>query len=58
MTEGDPAAEALDALEDARAAWIAVALDQGLEIPTPVASSEYSGRIFVRTSRQLHRMGG
>ncbi len=56
MTEADSAAEALEALEDARAAWIAVALDQGLKIPTPVAAGEFSGKIFVRTSPQLHKM--
>lgn len=56
MTEADSAAEALEALEDARAAWIAVALDQGLKIPTPVSAGEYSGKIFVRTSPQLHKL--
>lgn len=56
MTEASSAAEALEALEDARAAWIAVALDQGLKIPLPVAAGDYSGKIFVRTSRQLHKM--
>jgi len=56
MTEADSGAEALEALEDARAAWIAVALDQGLKIPTPAAAGDYSGKIFIRASPQLHRM--
>lgn len=56
MTEGDSAAEVLEALEEARAEWIAAALEQGLAIPTPFEQNDYSGKVFVRTSPALHRM--
>ena len=56
MTEADTAAEALEALEDARAGWIATAIEEGTKIPQPVSAGEYSGKIFVRTSPQLHRL--
>jgi antitoxin HicB len=56
MTEGDTAAEALEALEETRNAWLKTALDQGVAIPIPVADTEYSGKIFVRTSPVLHRL--
>lgn len=55
MTEADTAGEALDMLEEARAEWLAVAVEQGLRIPQPLASADYSGKIFVRTSPELHR---
>lgn len=56
MTEGDSAGEALEALEEARALWIASALEHGDEIPRPASEQQsYSGKIFVRTSPRLHR---
>jgi antitoxin HicB len=56
MTEADSAAEVLEALEEARAEWITVALEHGQKIPAPVGASEYSGKIFARTSPALHRL--
>lgn len=56
MTEADSPAELIEALEEARAEWIAAALDQGIEIPTPFQGREFSGKIFVRTSPELHRL--
>lgn len=55
MTEADTAADVIDALEEARAEWISAALEMGQKIPQPLASTEYSGKIFVRTSPDLHR---
>jgi antitoxin HicB len=55
MTEADTATEALESLEEARAEWLAAALEQGLKIPEPVGEGDYSGKIFVRTSPELHR---
>jgi antitoxin HicB len=55
MTEGDTATEVLAALEEARALWIEAALAGGKKIPDPLAANDYSGKIFVRTSRELHR---
>lgn len=55
MTEADSAAEALEALEEARAEWLTAALEMGQKIPVPLALQDYSGKIFVRTSPDLHR---
>lgn len=55
MTEADSATEVLEALEEARALWIEAALGRGDRIPEPMAASEYSGKIFIRTSADLHR---
>lgn len=55
MTEADSAPEAVDALEEARAEWLAAAIDQGLTIPRPMGSRDYSGKVFVRVSPSLHR---
>ena len=56
MTEADSAAEAIDALEEARAEWLAAAIDQGLTIPRPLGEREFSGKVFVRVSPSLHRL--
>ncbi|MGH2770957.1 MAG: toxin-antitoxin system HicB family antitoxin [Actinomycetota bacterium] len=56
MTEADTAADVLDSLEEARAEWISAALELGQTIPEPLRAAEYSGRIFIRTSSQLHRL--
>lgn len=56
MTEGDSQLEALQLLEEAQAEWLAAALEHGDPIPKPQGDSEYSGKIFVRTSPHLHRM--
>jgi antitoxin HicB len=55
MTEADSASEAVAQLEEARAEWITVALEQGLRIPEPLSVKKYSGKIFLRVSPQLHR---
>ncbi|WP_056957153.1 type II toxin-antitoxin system HicB family antitoxin [Lacticaseibacillus pantheris] len=52
----DTIEEALTSLEDAKRSWIAVALKRNLPIPEPVLmKKEYSGRITLRTSKNLHR---
>jgi antitoxin HicB len=40
---------------DAMAAWIEVALEDGLPVPEPKSSEEYSGKFVVRASKSLHR---
>lgn len=56
MTEADSPAELIESLDEARAEWIAAALEQGIEIPNPLQQRDYSGKIFVRTSPELHRL--
>ena len=55
MTEGDTREEVIEMIDEARAEWLAAALENGDPIPQPTGSSDYSGKIFVRTSPQLHR---
>ena len=54
MTEGDNAAEVLVMLEDAKKAWIEVALDRKITIPEPT-SDEFSGKFNIRVPKFLHR---
>ncbi|HEX2294560.1 MAG TPA: type II toxin-antitoxin system HicB family antitoxin [Actinomycetota bacterium] len=56
MTEADTQLEALQQLEEAQAEWLAAAVETGDPIPKPSGDSEFSGKIFVRTSPHLHRM--
>lgn len=56
MTEADTKLEALQQLEEAQAEWLAAALEHGDRIPRAMGDSEFSGKIFVRTSPHLHRM--
>lgn len=56
MTEADSQLEALQLLEEAQAEWLAAAIEHGDRIPKPTGDSEFSGKIFVRTSPHLHRM--
>lgn len=54
MTEGDDADEVLEMLEDAKKAWITVALERKLTIPEP-AADEFSGKFNIRVPKFLHR---
>jgi antitoxin HicB len=42
--------------QQAKAEWLRVALEQGLPIPNPSKTGEYSGRILVRLPASLHAM--
>lgn len=55
MTEGDSAAEAADMIQDAMVAWLEVAIADGLTIPEPRRSEDYSGKFVVRVPKSLHR---
>jgi antitoxin HicB len=55
MTEADTREEVLDAIDDALVEWLSVAIEAGDPIPRPRTEGEYSGKIFVRTSHQLHQ---
>jgi predicted RNase H-like HicB family nuclease len=55
VASGDSAVEALTVLEEVAADWIAAALKQGQDIPEPMESAEYSGRLVLRMPKGLHR---
>ena len=55
MSQGDTMAEALTMIRDAMAAWLEVALADGLPIPEPQSEEDYSGKFLVRVPRTLHR---
>lgn len=54
FTEGDTKKEALEMIEDAKKAWLTVAIQRKLKIPEPV-SDEYSGKFNIRVPKFLHR---
>lgn len=54
MTEADTEKEVLEMIEDAKKAWLEVALKRKLSIPEPT-SEEYSGKFNVRLPKYLHR---
>jgi predicted RNase H-like HicB family nuclease len=53
--EGDTPTEAIDDLEKAAAAWIEAAAKQKQEIPDPIDSYGYSGRINLRLPKSIHK---
>lgn len=55
ITQGETAAEALAAAEDARRLWLAAAREHGDPIPPPSIDPRYSGRLLVRMPKSLHR---
>lgn len=57
MTEGDTGKETLEMLEDAKSAWLEIAIEDGDEIPLPesLRTRDYSGRFNIRIPRSLHR---
>lgn len=54
MSEGDTKVEALRMIEDAKKAWITVALKRKINIPEP-EKDEFSGKLNVRMPKFLHR---
>ena len=53
-SHGKTSDEALDGIEAAMAKWIAVALEEGREIPEPKSATSHSGRLLLRMPRTLH----
>jgi len=53
--EGDTAEEAIANLEEAAASWIEAALEQGQEIPSPIAAHGHSGKISLRLAKSIHK---
>jgi len=55
FAQGNTLEEAYANLEKAAESWIEVALSQGQEIPPPLASYDFSGRIALRIPRSIHK---
>ena len=56
ITCGKSLEEVLELIEDAKAGWLELALEDGDPIPEPTFPEEkYSGRFTVRLPRSLHR---
>jgi antitoxin HicB len=53
-SHGKTSDEALDGIEAAMAKWIAVALEEGRDIPEPKSATSHSGRLLLRMPRTLH----
>lgn len=54
LAQGETAAEAVEALDVARRAWIEVRFEDGLPIPEPLEEDDYSGKILLRIPPSLH----
>jgi antitoxin HicB len=55
LSQGDTPEEAIEMIEDAKRAWIEVALEDGYPVPEPRELESYSGKFVVRVPRSLHR---
>jgi len=53
--EGETAEEAVKDLEQAAASWIEAAIEQKQEIPEPLDTYGYSGRINLRLPKSIHK---
>jgi antitoxin HicB len=53
-SHGKTSAEALGGIEAAMAKWIAVALEEGRDIPEPKSATSHSGRLLLRMPKTLH----
>ena len=54
ITTGETLAEIAANAEDARREWLIAAMEQGIEIPEPLAEAEYSGQFKLRILKALH----
>ena len=57
MSVGETKADALAMIEDAMHEWLAVAIEDGIDIPLPAARQEdrFSGKFPLRLPKSLHR---
>lgn len=55
MSAGDTPEEAIEMIQDAMRGWLEVAIEDGLDIPLPNATKEYSGKFLIRVPKYLHR---
>ena len=54
LSSGDTAGEALANLDEAIEVWVGATLDEGAEVPPPLAGSEFSGRVTLRLLPSVH----
>jgi len=54
ISQGQTPEEAITRVRDAMSGWIAVALEDGVDIPVPEDDGEFSGRFLVRLPTSLH----
>lgn len=54
MTEADTRDDVLKMLEDAKEAWLEIALERSIDIPEP-SEDNFSGKFNVRVPKFLHR---
>jgi len=57
LTQGETMQDTLDMIEDAKAVWIDIAIQDNKEIPEPDTEikEKYSGKFLVRIPKSLHR---
>jgi len=55
FAEGDTPDEAINDLDKAAASWIESANEQNEDIPEPIASHGYSGKINLRLPKSIHK---
>jgi len=53
--QGETVEEAKEMIEIARRMWLESAYEDGLDIPLPRDSEQYSGKFLIRTPKSLHR---
>ncbi len=54
LTQGDTVEDAIQMIEDAKAGWIDLAMQNGTDIPEPI-DDQFSGKFNVRIPKSLHR---
>ena len=54
ISQGRTAEEAVERVREAMRDWLAVALEDGVAIPEPRATADFSGRFLVRVPASLH----
>jgi antitoxin HicB len=55
MTQAETIDELMSFINEAKEAWITTAYEMGQEIPVPLDSAEFKGKILLRLSREIHR---
>lgn len=55
ITQGETVEEAVQNLEEAKLLWLETAYEDGMDIPNPSTTVQYSGRFALRMPKTLHR---
>lgn len=55
IAQGNSVKEVYSRIENAAMSWIDAALDSGHEIPEPVSTNEFGGKVLLRLPRSVHR---